>query len=189
VIVTPLTATILLSVFNGQFPESSFISFSQIQTQTDIPESDLKKGLGSLCLGKYKILLRPAVESTGRKEISTDDTFRLDVDFKCPLARIKLLVSSTSSVSKPSGENEVERDETMAKIEELRRHQIEAAIVRVMKMRKTLGYNELVEQVIGLLKGRFAPTVLGIKGRIEGLIEREYLERDEGDLSVFRYLA
>lgn len=124
---TPITATILLSVFNGQFPEQEYVSFQQIQERTDIPESDLKKGLGSISLGKYKVLLRA---DTGKKEIRTDDTFRLDVDFKCPLARIKLLVSSFSSVSKSTGETEVERDETMDKIEELRRHQIEAAIVR-----------------------------------------------------------
>jgi hypothetical protein len=58
-----------------------------------------------------------------------------------------------------------------------------------MKSRKELGYNMLVQEVIGLLKGRFKVGVAGIKGRIEGLIEREYLERSSGDLSVFRYLA
>lgn len=61
---------------------------------------------------------------------------------------------------------------------------MEAAIVRIMKTRKTLDNNNLVAEVTKQLSSRFRPTPQLIKKRIESLIEREYLERTEGDRYV-----
>ena len=65
---------------------------------------------------------------------------------------------------------------------------IDAAIVRLMKSRKSLSYIELVQEVLGMLSG-FKPKVKDIKQRIEMLIEREYLERDKRSSSLYHYLA
>ena len=53
------------------------------------------------------------------------------------------------------GETEPEQKETRNKVDEDRRHEIEAAIVRIMKSRKTLQHNNLVSEVIEQLKARF----------------------------------
>lgn len=66
---------------------------------------------------------------------------------------------------------------------------IEAAIVRIMKTRKTLDHNNLTAEVTKQLSGRFPATPQMIKQRIESLIEREYLERSPTDRRVFHYLA
>jgi hypothetical protein len=55
---------------------------------------------------------------------------------------------------------------------------VEAALVRVMKARKTLEHNNLIAEVVKQLTGRFAVEPAFIKKRIESLIEREYLKRD-----------
>lgn len=68
-----------------------------------------------------------------------------------------------------------------------RQHAIDAAIVRVMKMRKTLAHKLLVAEVVGQL--RFALTNADLKRRIDNLIEREFLERSAGDSTVYNYLA
>lgn len=65
--------------------------------------------------------------------------------------------------------------------------QIDAAIVRVMKTRKTLGHKLLVQELMVQLK--FPIKAGDLKKRIESLIEREYLERDPNDLNVYNYLA
>ena len=74
-------------------------------------------------------------------------------------------------------------------VEEDRRHLLEAAIVRIMKARKLLNHNDLIAEVSRQLSARFVPDPQSVKKRIESLIEREYLERDEGDRRVYRYMA
>jgi len=39
------------------------------------------------------------------------------------------------------------------------------------------------------LSGRFVPSPQFVKKRVESLIEREYLERDEQDRRIYRYMA
>ncbi len=74
-------------------------------------------------------------------------------------------------------------------VEDDRRHAIEAAVVRIMKIRKELDHGNLVAEVTRQLSARFQPTPQSIKKRIESLIEREYLERSEDDRRMYRYLA
>ena len=56
-----------------------------------------------------------------------------------------------------------------------------------MKARKTIGHRDLIGEVLSQLK--FPSTSADVKKRVESLIEREYLERDEGDRRVYRYMA
>jgi Cullin protein neddylation domain len=74
-----------------------------------------------------------------------------------------------------------------AQIVQERQHAIDAAIVRVMKMRKTLAHKLLVQEVMTQL--RFQLTNADLKRRIDNLIEREFLERSSADSQVYNYLA
>lgn len=56
------------------------------------------------------------------------------------------------------------------------------------RQRKTLSHANLVSEVISQLANRFKPDVSMVKVRIEDLLFREYLERDE-DGTSYRYLA
>lgn len=49
---------------------------------------------------------------------------------------------------------------------------MQACIVRIMKSRKTLAHNDLVNEVVQQLMQRFQPTPALIKKRIESLLER-----------------
>lgn len=69
-----------------------------------------------------------------------------------------------------------------------RHFQIDAAIVRVMKARRRLNHQELGVEVYNQLK-LFRPDPKMVKSRIEDLILREYLERDEKDNRVYIYKA
>lgn len=74
------------------------------------------------------------------------------------------------------------------KLDEDRTVSIEAAIVRIMKIRKQLGHQQLISEVLTQL-AFFRPNPKVIKKRIEALIEREYLERDPTNPTIFKYLA
>ena len=56
-----------------------------------------------------------------------------------------------------------------------------------MKMRKSLDHNQLMAEALVHLN--FPTATADIKKRIESLIEREYLERDEKDPNLYNYLA
>ena len=60
--------------------------------------------------------------------------------------------------------------------------QIDAAIVRIMKTRKTLSHKLLVNELVVQLK--FPIKGADLKKRIESLIDREYLERDRDNAQV-----
>lgn len=66
-------------------------------------------------------------------------------------------------------------------------NQVDAAIVRIMKARKTLAHTMLMSELFSQLK--FPATPVDLKKRIESLIERDYLERDPNKPGEYRYLA
>ena len=56
-----------------------------------------------------------------------------------------------------------------------------------MKARKTLTHNMLMSEVFSQLM--FPASAPDVKKRLESLIERDYLERDEEQANTYRYLA
>jgi cullin-4 len=67
-----------------------------------------------------------------------------------------------------------------------RKYQIDAAIVRIMKTRRTLPHSQLLAEIYTLLKFPVKPS--DIKKQIESLIDREYLVRDD-KAQAYTYLA
>jgi cullin 3 len=160
------------------FNEHDTLTFTEIQTATGISAPDLKRSLWTLIVQTTKILLKePRV-----KTWSDTDKYTYNDAFKCKTSRVNLLPQTTADTTP-------ERTETQQKVDEDRRHMIEAAIVRIMKARKSFAHVQLIEEVTKQLSSRFRPNPLIIKKRIESLIEREYLERSSTDRKSYNYLA
>lgn len=164
-----------------RFNDKAKMTFEELASETQIPEKELKRSLLSLAMGKatQRVLCR---KGHGR-EIENTDEFYVNDSFTSKLTRIKIQMVSGRAEAEP------ERRETRSKIDEDRKHEVEAAIVRVMKARKKLVHNVLIAEVTQQLKHRFMPNPQLIKKRIESLIEREYLARDKEDLRSYEYVA
>ena len=80
-----------------------------------------------------------------------------------------------------------ENKQTMERVFQDRQQQVDAAIVRVMKTRKSLTHSLLLSELMSQLK--FPTKASDLKKRIESLIEREYIERDRDDAQKYNYLA
>jgi len=188
----------ILLLFNNQ----AKLSYKEIKEATDIPENDLKRNLLSLTATRHKILLHEQASSssssssssaspadgaapsssTPSKRVEEADEFSFNSAFKSKLYKVRVMNVSQR-------ESEPERVETRQKVDEDRKHQIEAAIVRIMKARKTMDHSNLISEVTRQLTSRFLPNPIVIKKRIESLIEREYLERSKTDRKLYNYLA
>lgn len=156
-------------------------TFEEIKQETDIPEKDLIRAIQSLAMAKtsQRILTKKPIA----KEILPTDTFGVNNSFTSKLFRVKINTVSAK------GESDPERQETRVKVDDDRKHEIEAAIVRIMKSRKNMQHNLLVSEVTNQLKTRFLPSPVIIKKRIESLIEREYLARANDDMKMYTYVA
>jgi len=159
------------------FNNTHELSFKDLLEITYIPALDLKRNLSSLSVGKYKILNKSGED----QQVTENDSFSFNPKFRSKLYRVKIM-----AVAK---ESEPERLETRLKVDEDRKHQIEAAIVRIMKSRRTLEHSLLIAEVTKLLSTRFLPNPQIVKKRIESLIERDYLERSKQDRKVYQYMA
>ena len=65
----------------------------------------------------------------------------------------------------------------------------DAPHVRAVPDPQVLQHQTLVMEVIQQLQRMFKPDLKLIKKRIEDLIQREYLERDKDNPTLFKYLA
>merc|ERR1712215_539599 len=169
---------VLLLMFNTR----DKVTYEEMRDETMIPDRELTRALQPLSVGKTS--QRILVKNPKTKEIEPSHVFSVNEAFTSAFHRVKIQQASARQ-----GEAEPERNETRKKVDEDRKHEIEACIVRIMKSRKQLNHNQLVTEVVEQLNKRFQPSPLIIKKRIEGLIEREYMKRSDHDRKLYIYLA
>ncbi|XP_061430926.1 cullin-4A-like isoform X1 [Lethenteron reissneri] len=167
-----LFQTLVLLMFN----EGEEFSFEDIRTATGIEDGELRRTLQSLACGKARVINKEPKS----KDVEDGDHFLLNGDFKHKLFRIKInQIQMKETVE--------EQASTHERVFQDRQYQIDAAIVRIMKMRKTLSHNLLVTELYNQLKFPVKPADL--KKRIESLIDRDYMERDKENANQYHYVA
>ncbi|RLV91109.1 Cullin-3-A [Spathaspora sp. JA1] len=172
------------------FDEHKQFTYDEILELTGIPELELKRHLQSIAVNpKSRLLIKVPMS----KDVNNTDIFKLNEKFKSPSVKVKVLTvsssSSTQTTKTPRTEQQEEIDEVQSNILEGRKLQVNAAIVRIMKSRQTMKHHNLIEELIKQLSSRFQPSMILVKQRIEDLIEREYLVRDELDRNIYHYVA
>ncbi|KAI0719069.1 Cullin-4B [Cerioporus squamosus] len=169
-----LYQAVVLLLFN----DGDALSYADIKEQTRLDDAELQRTLQSLACGKKRVLRKNPLG----KDVHKTDTFYFNADFTDP--RYQVHINSIQAKETPE-----ETKRTQSSIEQDRKHALDAAIVRVMKGKKELTYEQLKTATIEAVKRHFVPDVAMIKKRIEGLVEQDYLRRDEEDINKYFYVA
>ncbi|KAG7441592.1 putative SCF complex member Cullin 1 [Guyanagaster necrorhizus] len=152
-----------------QYNRNDTLSLDGLSAATSISEDILSQVLALLV--RVKILVN--------KE---KDQYDLNSGFKSKKIRVNLNQPIKVEVK-------AESSDVLKAIDEDRKYIIQATIVRIMKARKTMKNQALIQEVISLISHRFAPKIPDINKAVETLLEKEYIDRVEGRKDTFVYVA
>jgi cullin 3 len=159
------------------------MTYQQLLQQTQITELDMKCNLIPLLQLKILTKSNPGNSSASVKEFNQTDVYQLNGSFKHSMYKIRVPIAHAK-------ENKMtEKADVADKVDEDRRHMVEATIVKVMKTRRKIEHNALIAEAAKILSQKFNPDPVMIKKRIESLIDREYMERDTEDRRFYKYIA
>jgi cullin-4 len=146
---------IVLVLFNDISADGN-LSYGDIQSATNLVDDELERTLQSLACTKVRVLTKHPKS----REVSKTDTFTINLAFMDPKFRIKINQIQLK-------ETKEENKETHERVALDRQYETQAAIVRIMKSRKTLTHQQLVVEVIEQTKSRGAVEMSEIKTNIE----------------------
>ncbi|PIL22855.1 transcription factor [Ganoderma sinense ZZ0214-1] len=152
-----------------QYNNNDTLSLEELMNATAISKDILKQVLAVLV--KAKILINDETEQ-----------YDLNPGFKSKKIRINLNMPIKA-------EQKAESTDVLKTVDEDRKYVIQATIVRIMKARKTMKNQALIQEVIQQISQRFTPKIPDIKKAIDHLLEKEYIERVEGTRDTFAYVA
>lgn len=171
ILAMPVYAGLIFLLFEGH----DKLTVEQIAEMTRIPEQELKIQLLSLTLSsKCRILGK----SPASKTISMSDKIFINKSFTAPTLRVKTqtIIGNLQVTRQPSeGKNGLEET-----LEKERSNELNAAIVRILKVDRALDRETLFERSKEAVKSRFTLKPSTFTRSINYLMNKEYIRVDSG---------
>ncbi|NWI11028.1 CUL2 protein, partial [Crypturellus soui] len=168
------------------FNNSETVSYKELQDSTQMNEKELTKTIKSL------LDVKMINHDSDKEDIEAESTFSLNMNFSSKRTKFKI----TTSMQKDTPQASIallfilqEMEQTRSAVDEDRKMYLQAAIVRIMKARKVLRHNALIQEVISQSRARFNPSISMIKKCIEVLIDKQYIERSQASADEYSYVA
>lgn len=156
------------------FERADSLTHKELQTTLQLNSEQFSKHLASLL--DCKILL---CES---ENIGPESVLQLNLNYSNKRTKFRI----TAALQRESPQ---EAEATLSAVDEDRKLYLQAAIVRIMKSRKVLRHNALIQEVLSQSKATFAPSISMIKKCIEALIDKQYIERTPNSADEYSYVA
>ena len=162
---------IILTLFN----ETDSVDVNVVVAETSLSKIEANKAVTALVEGGVLV--------------EDNEIFSPNPRFKSSQPRVVLNQYQFRKSGEGSQVSSEERAQTEFSVVEDRQHQLDAAIVRIMKRVRRCAVAALVGEIGELLKYHFSKSE--INRRIDALVDREFLERDQeiGGEGEVRYLA
>ncbi|XP_046988438.1 cullin-1-like [Schistocerca americana] len=160
-----------------QFNDQLSWTVTQLMESTGISQDVLIQVIRSLIKAKLLVV------------DDTDDSIELETTVNLSSVYHNRKVVVNINLPTKGQLTKAEQEKTHCNIDEDRRVLIQAAIVRIVKTRRTIKHHQLVAEVLEFFSSQFHPDVHTIKKCIDILIEKEYLERSETEKDTYNYLA
>ncbi|KAK8853464.1 hypothetical protein IAR55_004171 [Kwoniella newhampshirensis] len=173
-----------LSLFQAvvmlQYNEVDTLTFKELKDRTGIETQELIRTVQSLALGRKGT--RVLLKKPPGKEVNPTDVFAWNKGFSSDRIKFKI-----NQIQQDMSAEESRKTNEQVAVDRV--SVLEATIVRIMKARKKMTLQLLIDAVVSDVVKRFPPDVKEIKKRVENLIEREFLMRAEEERGVLHYLA
>lgn len=121
------------------------------------------------------------------KVISLDLEIDLNFSSKQQKFKINYLREKNKNSDKLDEKMSQENEEENETIKVERKYQIESNIIRILKCKKIISHQGLINETLYALSSYFVPNIAMIKLRIENLIERGFISRDQNDYNKYTY--
>ena len=149
-----------------------------------LSDENIKESMMKLCNPKTGIMTK---ENAKKPKFEPNEKLKLKLDYVSPNIRFNFIPSKSALEQIKSGEGLKRIEQVEDNIKQERAMVLDANVVRIMKARKVLSHGDLLKDVMTQIT-LFKSQPIDIKKRIESLIERDYLKRDDDDKTKYIYL-
>ncbi|KAH0582065.1 hypothetical protein H2248_011721 [Termitomyces sp. 'cryptogamus'] len=151
-----------------QYNKNDTMSFDELWTATSISKDVLSQVLTSLVKAETLIT-------------EENDHYDLNRNFKSQKTRVHLSLPIEADVE----------TESIKMANEGRKYVLQTTIVRLMKTRKTMKKQTLVQEIVSQVfeLNLFTPQISDVNKTIELLLEKEYIEHVDGSKDILTYIA
>jgi hypothetical protein len=183
-VVSPIQAAMLV-LYNS----SSEFKYKEIREQIGATEELSKYSIAPLIFTKTRLLANKGSDGQGKQLAQGAKPSAADIEDEDVLKLVPMRGVTTRRIPIPPGIGLVAGERPVEPVMEERQMKIDLALVRVMKARNVLDMQNLIGESTKQLMKFFRPDPRMMKKRIESLVERGFMRRDEEDQRKLHYCA
>jgi len=183
-VVTPIQAAILV-LFN----DAAQFKYKEVREQIGATEELTKYSIAPLVFTKTRLFANRGTDGQGKQIAQGAKPSASDLEDEDILKLVAMRGITTRRIPFPQGIGMTAGERSVEPVMEERQMKIDLALVRVMKARNVLDMQNLIGEASKQLLKFFRPDPRMMKKRIESLVERGFMRRDEEDQRKLHYCA